>query len=91
MYKSTPITKKAGSALYLNETLVEGSKKTFGKFSEADPYKKISKDTEKGEASTTTTEKSEKSQVGGYRRACGSKNDGSTGTDPETGNTFVCK
>ena len=91
MYKSTPITKKAGSALHLNETLVEGSKKTFRRFSEADPYKKITKNTGEGEDSTTTTEKSEKSQVGGYRRACGSKNDGSTGTDPETGNTFVCE
>ena len=40
---------------------------------------------------TTTTTTREKPQVGGYRRACGSKNDGSTGTDPQTGQTFVCK
>tara|TARA_B100000768_G_scaffold102079_1_gene95037 strand:+ start:110 stop:1216 length:1107 start_codon:yes stop_codon:yes gene_type:complete len=40
---------------------------------------------------TTTTETREKPQVGVYRRACGSKNDGSTGTDPQTGQTRVCK
>jgi hypothetical protein len=38
----------------------------------------------------TTTETKEKEQVGGYRRACGSKTDGSTGTDPKTGKTFKC-
>ena len=38
MYKSTPITKKAGSPLYLNETLVEGSKQTNKKFSSGDPF-----------------------------------------------------
>ena len=36
------------------------------------------------------TETKEKPQVGAYRRACGSKTDGSTGTDPETGKKFKC-
>jgi len=38
----------------------------------------------------TTTETKEKESVGAYRRACGSKTDGSTGTDPNTGKTFKC-
>ena len=59
MYKSTPITKKAGSPLYLNETLVKGSKQTFKKFSDADPYKKITKDTEEGEKGKEITKKVE--------------------------------
>jgi hypothetical protein len=92
MYKSTPITKKAGSPLYLNETLVEGSKQTNKKFSSGDPFPTtIKEEGAEGTPGTTTTVESEKPQVGGYRRACGSKNDGSTGTDPETGSTFVCK
>jgi hypothetical protein len=28
---------------------------------------------------------------GGYGRACGNKNDGSTGVDPETGKEYICK
>ncbi len=35
-------------------------------------------------------EQKEKPQVGAYRRACGNKTDGSTGTDPQTGGTFKC-
>ena len=92
MYKSTPITKKAGSALHLNETLVEGSKQTNKKFSSGDPFRTtIKEEGTEGTPDTTKTVTKEKPQVGGYRRACGSKNDGSTGTDPETGGTFVCK
>lgn len=94
MYKSTPITKKAGSPLY--NVLVEGNKDMHDK-STKKPIAldlRTTKDVEKGTEgtpSTTTTVEREKPQVGGYRRACGSKNDGSTGTDPETGDTFVCK
>jgi len=36
------------------------------------------------------TETKEKETVGVYRRACGSKTDGSTGTDPVTGETRKC-
>ena len=47
--------------------------------------------TEKGEdREIEVTEEREKPQVGAYRRACGGKNDGSTGTDPETGKKFKC-
>ena len=49
----------------------------------------IGSQTTKGD-DITTTETKEKEQVGGYRRACGSKTDGSTGTDPKTGKTFKC-
>ena len=35
-------------------------------------------------------ENKEKDSVGAYRRACGSKTDGSTGTDPQTGKKFKC-
>lgn len=38
----------------------------------------------------TKTETKEKESVGAYRRACGSKTDGSTGTDTKTGKTFKC-
>jgi hypothetical protein len=91
MYKSTPITKKAKIAGEYNSALkqvdlVGGSAQTNPGFKSYDL--KLGKE---GTPSTTTTVEREKPQVGGYRRACGSKNDGSTGTDPETGNTFVCK
>ena len=36
------------------------------------------------------TETKEKEQVGGFRRACGSTTDGSTKTDPTTGESYVC-
>lgn len=91
MYKSTPITKKAKTAGEYNSALkqvdlVGGSAQTNPGFKSYDL--KLGKE---GTPSTTTTIEREKPQVGGYRRACGSKNDGSTGTDPETGDTFVCK
>lgn len=41
-----------------------------------------------GEETTTTTK--EKDSVGIYRRACGSKTDGSIGTDPRTGQKIIC-
>ena len=91
MYKSTPITKKAKTAGEYNSALkqvdlVGGSAQTNPGFKSYDL--KLGKE---GTPSTTTTVEREKPKVGGYRRACGSKNDGSTGTDPETGDTFVCK
>lgn len=91
MYKSTPITKKAKTAGEYNSALkqvdlVGGSAQTNPGFKSYDL--KLGKE---GTPSTTTTVEREKPQVGGYRRACGSRNDGSTGTDPETGDTFVCK
>ena len=47
--------------------------------------------TEKGEdKEIEVTETKEKPQVGAFRRACGSKTDGSTGTDPQTGKKFKC-
>lgn len=92
MYKATPITKRAGSPLYLNETLVEGSKQTNKKFSSGDPFRTtIKEEGTEGTPDTTKTVTKEKPQVGGYRRACGSKNDGSTGIDPETGDSYNCK
>jgi|14BtaG_2_1085337.scaffolds.fasta_scaffold22299_3 hypothetical protein len=97
MYKSTPITKKAKTAgeynSALKQTLLDASAQRF-KDSEKKPFEIITKSDKKGTEgtpSTTKTVEREKPQVGGYRRACGSKNDGSTGTDPETGDTFVCK
>lgn len=97
MYKSTPITNKANSAVKYNsalkQTLLDTSAQMF-KDSEKKPFEIITKSDKpgtEGTPSTTTTVEREKPQVGGYRRACGSKNDGSTGTDPETGDTFVCK
>lgn len=38
----------------------------------------------------TTIETKEKDSVGAYRRACGSTTDGSTKTDPKTGDSFKC-
>ncbi len=58
------------------------------KSDEKDPKAKVS-GSEKGE-DITTTETKEKESVGAYRRACGSKTDGSTGTDSDTGKTFKC-
>lgn len=47
--------------------------------------------TEKGEdREIEVTEQREKPQVGAFKRACGSKTDGSTGTDPQTGKKFKC-